>query len=272
MLKRLIGLTIITLLFVITANAQSQRPTPRPRVGSNPPKIQTSPKQQTTEYDKRDTEQLPFVVKTITPPKTQEEIDQSRKEHDEKTAIDNSLVRYTGILAIATAFLVLITIILSIVGWWQGKQLKRSVDSLIATERAYLFVTVQHAEGTPHVKWFSEFIVFNGGRTAAILINVNGSYEKVAPGDTIPQISPDGDHGITPNTIIIPGSPGIDDTKSFRAKKSQAFCADNRLVCIGRIQYKDIFGVLHDTGFCWEYMFDIEEFRPINDPKCNYHT
>jgi hypothetical protein len=137
MLKKFIELVIITLLSVVSVNAQSQGPTPGPTVGGNPPQIHTPDKQQPPEADKRGTEQSPLVVKTINPPKTQAEIDQKRKEHEEKTAVDRSLVRYTGILAIFTAILAFFTIILAGISYWQGRLTKRALTS---TQRAFVFL------------------------------------------------------------------------------------------------------------------------------------
>lgn len=176
---------------------------------------------------------------------------------------DFFLLLFTFALAVFTFFLTIASI-------WQGYQLKRSVDSFRNTERANLVVMVQHPEDMSHIKSLCDFIVVNAGRTPAILTNINGSYEKIDSGNTIPKISPQGDHKIVPETIII--GIGAENSKPFRAKNEQAFRDDNRLICIGRIQYKDIFGNSHATGFCWEYLFDVEEFRPINDPNCNYHT
>ena len=45
------------------------------------------------------TEQSPLIVKTINTPKTKTEAEQERKDHEEKSAHDYLLVRYTGILA-----------------------------------------------------------------------------------------------------------------------------------------------------------------------------
>jgi hypothetical protein len=144
MLKKLITLAIIILLFAIVADVKSQEPSPGPTIRSNPPQIQTSDKQQPPEADKRGTEQSPFVVKTINPQKNQAEIYQEKKEHNEKTAIDRSLVRYTGILAIFTAILAFFTIVLAGVAVWQGIQMREAVkvasDTAIRQLRAYILV------------------------------------------------------------------------------------------------------------------------------------
>lgn len=285
-LRRLIGIIILILLCVVVTNAQSQRATPSGREKSKPQQQEVKTKQQQPASDQRGTEQSPLIVKTVNPPKTEAETNQERQERSKKASHDWWFLVFTALLAVFALIQVGVLI-------WQGYSMegtlqltreatavakesadatKESVETLKSAERANLFVMVQHAEDAPHVKWFCDFIVFNAGRTPAILTNVNGSYERVAHGDAIPNISPEGDHGITPDTMIIAGSPGIEDTKTFRARKSQAFRGDYRLVCIGRIQYKDIFGASRETGFCWEYMDDIREFQPINDPKRNYHT
>jgi len=262
MLKKLFCSTIIVLSFVMTTYAQLEGPPPSLGPKRNPPQAQTTDKHQKPESDKRGTEEMPFVIKIISTPKSQAEIDQKRQEHKEKASQNWWLVRFTGLLFAAT-------VLLAIFAFWQGYQMRRSVNSLITSERANLFVRVQHPVRDGHyiVTQFAEFTVINVGRTPAILTSVNGSYEKIPHGDPIPRISSQGDHEIVPNTIIIGTIP-----EHFRAIKSHPLTRDYRLICIGRIQYKDIFEVSHETGFCWERIPHTGEFEAIKDAKCNYHT
>jgi hypothetical protein len=290
MLKRFIDLTIITLLFVIAANAQSQQPTPGPFIGSNPPQIQASPKQQTPEYDKRGTEQSPLVVNTISPQKTREEIDQARKEHEEKTAIDRSLARYTYILAIVTSFLVLATIILAIVGWWQGLQMRRSVDSQIRAEKAYVFVKIvtktvpiigsvnEVYKETIEIPESIDIVMTNHGKTPAILADFRKIIfvdKQDAPVEQVAmRIKNITESWIQPGTVIIDGGkshhiPG--DIVIDEPQRHEIETLISTVYCVGRVKYKDIFGNERETGFCWKY----EKFRifvPIENSECHYHT
>jgi hypothetical protein len=131
-----------------------------------------------------------------------------------------------------------------------------------------------HDDRVSFSKFDCKFTVYNAGRTAAILTNVNSFYKILPIEDTIPEISSQDDHGIVPDTIIIGGSPGIWDSKPFETTCHDTDPGDSsiRWICRGRIQYKDIFGDIHETGFCWEYVPSAKEFYPIKDSKCNYRT
>src|SRR5208283_6239516 len=47
-----------------------------------------------------------------------------------------------------------------------------------------------------------------------------------------------------------------------------------KLLCYGRIEYKDIFGQTHETGFCWEWVPSVSggSFRPTDNTDLNYYT
>jgi hypothetical protein len=99
-LRRLIGIIILTFLCVVVANAQSQGPIPRTGVLGSNEKPQTSEDKQHSKNDQHGTEQSPLVVKVIPSPNAQEEAAKAKKDKDDKTALN----RRSEIITIAIAF------------------------------------------------------------------------------------------------------------------------------------------------------------------------
>ncbi len=92
MLKRFFSLTITILLFVIAADAQSHKQILK----------QSPAPQQKPETDRRGTEQMPFVVKTIPTPKSETETELVRKEREEKASQAQWTIRLAWAVALAT--------------------------------------------------------------------------------------------------------------------------------------------------------------------------
>lgn len=298
MLIKLLGSTIIILLFIIVVNAQSQRPFPSPGIKSNPPQAQTPSKQQPTEADKRGTEQSPLIIKTINPPKTQAEADQERKEHEDKSSQDWWLVRFTGFLA-CVAFLQLVTFVFQAIYLYKGFEATAkaanaadaSAKALTASERAYLFVTIimktPDAENIAGIadkepqynEGIVKLIVTNHGKTPAILTaypyttevltsnEIDKKIDKLTS-DDIETWVPFGPVVIDSNTALKEWSTGffINDKKWRQISMEEAF-----LACIGCLHYQDIFGKTHKTVFCWKYE-QFSGFHYDKDPKRNYRT
>ena len=78
--------------------------------------------QQTPNSDQRGTEHTPFVVKTLVPPKTQEEIERDTQDREQKAANDRHVVQLTAALA-GIAFLQFL------VYAYQAKKLRETVKS-----------------------------------------------------------------------------------------------------------------------------------------------
>lgn len=283
LIKRLIGLIIIILLSVITANAQSQEPSPGPGVGSNPPQIQTSPKQQRTEYDKRGTDQSPFIIKTINPPKTQEEKDQERKEHKEKTAVDRSLVSYTGYLVVFTAVLACFTLVLAGIGYWQGRQLEHSVDSLITSERAHIFSKIKTNKkvtlGDKSIA--AQLWLYNLGKTPAIIKEIAFRGHK----SITPPSRNDLFESHPPLVSFIGRDEEMEDAHRFEVSESEwsdlvAISPRNlvaekpsiKFYCFGYVRYTTMFNQEHYHSFCWEFYAPFSKFALSPDSELNYNA
>lgn len=116
-MKRLIGIIILTLLFVISVDAQSQRPIPSAGGLGSKEKAQLLEIKKHSENNQRGTEQSPFVVKVAPSPNAQEEAAEAKKEKYEKVAANRRSEIITIAIAVATflqAFALIITIIIMI--------------------------------------------------------------------------------------------------------------------------------------------------------------
>lgn len=280
--RQLFGIIILTFLCVLVANAQSQGPPPSPRIKGYPPQKQSSNQQQKPEPDKRGTEQEPFVVKTISPQKSQTETEEDKKDHQEQASQNWWLVRFTGLLFAAT-------VILASVAFWQGWQLKRSVNSLCHAERAYLFVRVSLANsgnprenelviGDNHI----EAIATNYGKTPAVILNFQRFCQEILDKDidervkNMDKIAFKKKSAITPGTMVIGGGDSKRIYNTILPLDSEEWRTIRnfdklKLVFIGVIHYKTIFGEIPKTVFCWQYE-PFGDFRPDENPKHNYYT
>jgi hypothetical protein len=275
MLKNIV-VSVIGLLFVIVIDAQSQGPPPSPRELSNPIQEQNTIKQQPSQSDQRATEQSPLIVKTINPPNIQAETNQERSDREGKAANDRHLVWFTGLLVLFTA-------VLAAVGFWQGRQLKRSVDSLCNAERAYIFAKVKrHPDSKPGqiIESIKEgynqarIIATNHGKTPAIITKANwyvGVFEDIEIDNKITELEYLSDSAIPPSIIINSGDTkkGIPDCIVSISEINKIDITAN-YVCFGRIDYKDIFDKIHTTIFCWKDNGVF--FAPDENPNRNYHT
>jgi hypothetical protein len=288
MLKKLIGLTILIFVFAIMAKAQSDNPALRPFVGSNPPQIQTSPNQQNTKNNKVGIEQPLFLVKTIFSQKARADINQERKEHKGKTALDRSLVRYTGYLAFATAALAVITVIVAGIALWQGIQMRHSIVSQQKAERAYVFIKVviknSDTQQENVIKIGNnqvEVIATNYGKTAAIVTSIQRFCNKFSDKSVVDELMNNVKRIASRYSIPIPPGTVIIGSGESKPIHKETFPIDDEelhginyleemfLVCLGIITYKTIFGKQHKTEFCWGYepnlFFSPDEYRQHND-------
>jgi hypothetical protein len=278
MLKKLLISTIITLLFVVVVNAQSKQPVPSPGETGKIIQERSSSKQQPSQADQRGTEQFPLIIKKINPPKTQAEIEDERKDREEKATNDRHLVWFTGALVVAT-------IILAFVAIWQGLQLKRSVDSLCHAERAYIFVTVRRhpdskpGEGIEGIKEGynqARIIATNHGKTPATIIKIIyqlGAFYDNQIDNGFFKMKSEVTSNVTPEIIAIKSGQDRGFTADCDITSQDKKNIDNSIApytCFGRIEYRDVFEDIHVTLFCWKD--DGVYFGPDPDPKRNERT
>jgi len=203
-----------------------------------------------------------------------------------------------------TAIFTLALTISTILLWWQTKRLaegaedqsckmaasieemRRSADAATETakstpvlERAYVFldnrirfqrpVTWRDAEA-PTICDFDVWLI-NHGKTAAIITKFIEMHRYCH--DTSPEL---------PEAITIPKGevigPGFQwqiPAHHYRVLNREWFSAlngDGFILFAGRVTYLDIFGVEHETGWCWEFNFELDRFVMSTNSSLNYQT
>ena len=139
--------------------SQSKNPPPNSGDASQP--IQKNPtlRKQPPSNDQRGTEKMPLFIKGIPTEKTPNQAAEDREEREIKTALDRDLTLYTGYQAIFTLVLIIVgSLQLGLFGWQLRMMRKSLVDgrstarsalktaqSLVRTERAYVFAKVEEA-------------------------------------------------------------------------------------------------------------------------------
>jgi hypothetical protein len=222
--------------------------------------------------DDRGTDSRPLVIRgnvstSLPPPPTKEQIEAARhKAQDDHrlTVATEELAWLTGALA-AIALLQLVAFI------WQLRLTERtardaeqaanaarvSAEALPKIERAYVFVEVLFAGGVPieDGRFGLDFIVrfTNHGKTPAIitLTRAYTLWSETPPTELVrteraqrevPQgmvIGADGNYDLPLREVIDGGEWGdIHDVV-------------RRLYIVGVMEYEDVMGVSHRTGFCW---------------------
>jgi len=280
------GLIFVTILFVVASMsfAQSQRPISTP-LDEHKKSPSQSEEHKTSDQN---IQQLPNnPVSTIKPntSEAQENSKNQKKDREDKRTTDWWLIGFTAALAV--------------VGIFQFAILYRQTCYFQRTERAYVFATIDDVgkdkdfipfdpsgksatelyikatglstrEPSIHVK------LSNDGKTPAILTRISADARIFSIKD-YPNEEKNIEYGEIPSGGIIiqsgkkfifstPISISISQWKEIQAKQLL-------LVCWGRIEYKDVLGDSHETGFCWEYMaqntcFNISQ----NNRRLNYFT
>jgi hypothetical protein len=277
---------IILLAGASTSFSQSQGPFPTPPGEHKKSSIQTEAHKTPVQTF----QQLPNNPISTIKPRTSEEQKNTKipkKEREDNTTTDWWLIGFTGVIA-------LFTCVLAIVGYIQAKILYRQTLYFQRTERAYVFVTLNDTENNfipeeppenspydiyriPRTKdpAIRSVELWNEGKTPAILTRINVDTQlfsiKDYPNEKHIIESPE----IPSGGIIIqsgkkfaftaPISISFDQWKEIEAEKL-------RLVCYGRIEYKDVLGNSHKTGFCWEYIKKNGCFNSSYNTTLNYYT
>ena len=160
------------------------------------------------------------------------------------------------------------------------------VNALKAAERAYVFAAVKIAtrglqtqDGSMRAEAHIRF--FNYGKTPAAILCIRG-YLTIET--AIPQTLIGIEELRLPDAIAIASNDEYspDDTeRDFSLGEKQAV-DDGRakLYCVGKIDYMDILGEEHTTGFCWEMFGNIgiynrftpRGFGPTRGSALNYRT
>jgi hypothetical protein len=256
--------TALLFLFAADLNARSQKPSPRTMEISQPQQQEPSRSDPPSTTDQHGTEQFPFVVKIIPPPKTEREAAPDAADRNTKTT------NGWGVLDINTAILAAIGALQLGVFLWQGIQLKRSVDignrEFIATHRPRLVVRFTQSDAIkPNEKAGVQLIVDNAGASDAHVMAMAGDIGQKRGADWIPpwvwpngvpeeRLLKAGERSIFKVTATWPLSVGdIAEIESGR----------NKLMLVGAFKYRDGNNVVRYTGFYREFNWEEREFRKI---------
>jgi hypothetical protein len=142
---RLLAAFSAFLMLMATTLAADRRPHPAPPPTRLQQPQKANPNQQQLDHDNRGTEQVPLVVKTITPERSQDDIQREKEkaELDRKTVqLTGDLVSYTWLLFVATSLLALATAGLAAVAFFQMRDARKSMAHSITLTNA----AVAHAD------------------------------------------------------------------------------------------------------------------------------
>jgi len=156
----------------------------------------------------------------------------------------------------------------------------KSVNAMIASERAYIFVEFildevlrSSPSGFPNI---FRIKLWNNGKTPAEIVMIR-AYAVIRLGVPEAIIEIDGrDRELPPGLGIakdcsfeVPVTCTMTHTELGEIERWE-----KKLYCVGRISYRDIFGNPHDTGFCWEVLYHMNNARfvPSRDSLLNKRT
>lgn len=276
-LKRLTLVAVVLLAFAATVGADT---------ASEAPKHNSIP-------DERGTEKTPLVVKgaiaASLPPLTEAQVAAAQA----KAADDHSL-------SVATIWLAILTGALAIIAFFQlwlflrqlrlteraardaeiaANAAKASAEILPKIERAYVFVEVFIESVTVIERNFRYAVAIrvrftNHGKTPAILTKVR-AYPVFSDDSPSSLIDSDRADRQVPEGMVI-GADGQYDL-DLAQNLSQQDWADlhdliRRPFVVGVVEYKDVIGATHHTGFCWVayYKNDILTASIFPSPLNNY--
>ena len=273
--KNKTGFFLIIILFVLLISlpllfAQSKPPTPSPSKISKEQQNKTTPQEtqgKTKNYDPNDASTPVKKVPTTAPDCEKSD---NTNHADNRPPFDGGikitdifLTAFTGLLAVFTYLL-----------WDSTKKMwkatkdnaeaaRKSAESLPRIERAYIFVgdvdfTFNEENNimvTDNTQNTITIWLANVGKTPALLtaLYAEGRLTKSFP-------TPKDVKTLPYRTIrnkLIPADP---KWKSFeiridvsKGQRDEINRSEVKLICYGRIEYNDIFGAIHQTGFCWEW-------------------
>jgi hypothetical protein len=172
----------------------------------------------------------------------------------------------------------------STVGLWTvtlsvARSTRKAAEHIPKVERAYLFlwhevrrtITPNAGGALPGDVLRIEFAFHNHGKTPAILRRIEADIRVV---EQYPATLRDvGANDMPPGLIVSGGTatPFLRRPQLIFAEQWQQVNRRERLLLfLGKVEYTDIFGEAHETGFCLEWFID--GFSPSPDRNLNYYT
>jgi hypothetical protein len=167
---------------------------------------------------------------------------------------------FTAVTGVGTIVLAVSTILLWLMTRKAASAAKASADALTAIERAYVFVEVAFAgfvsddgsgdEIHAHVK------IWNYGKTPSVVSMIR-AYMVVQPSAPQSLIDlPGADRELPPGLGIATNCAFPIEVSKKLAPREQADIETLAIAvyCVGVIQYADVLGNSHQTGYCWQYV------------------
>lgn len=253
---------LLVALFGVAEAEPVQRsfvPPPRPVELPRPRAAEPQPAQQNPPVDLRGTEQVPLIVKVLETPQSEAAAAQGIADREQQGARDGLLVKFTGDLALFTAFLAALSALQLAAFLYQGYWLRRTVKSAEDTTsrqlRAYVGVREFEIESfvvgeVPIVR----FEIANFGQTPSYRtrIWVGVGYLPNPMTGTFPEPN----HGTTFRVL----NPADSITRNTRAEGvltreilDAITAKTTRLCVVGQVEYRDAFGRDHRTDFRSHY-------------------
>jgi hypothetical protein len=268
MLKPIYALFGLTLLVALNEDSggQSRREAP-----NSPPPNHTIQSQQTPAPDQRGTEQSPFIVKILPGPQSEQQTATNPKDKTNESSSEERLANFTKGLFYATLALAGIALLQLFVFGWQGIQLRRTVDAVVRSERA--FVKMSHPppgirpEANTGLFWF-EIEIKNFGRTPATVSDVLLNRLVLPKGDVLPAIPPyERQSGSIPRAFLA-ADEGMFYRRVYQITPEEMIAVKDHqsdLYLIGYVDYTDQFKKRHRAGYARVY-------RPAIDDRASYRT
>ncbi len=288
-----IALVMLCLLCGVAAfGAESQPPAPTPTKPIEKHKSNTSQSKNNPKTENQiGTETVPFVVKVQSPVTDHPEPNKPEEKHNNYTSSEWWLVYLTAALVFVTLGLTIYTARLWRATKVLAKDAKdtadrqaaemqeslriaeinakatekaaeaakQSADAIPSTERAFVFVTVEFKGGNittndsgQHCGGFIANIK-NHGKTPALLTKLY--FDQVVQNESPTVFTETPDTNFPPGCAIASGAfEPVSTSFKINADVFEKIERNElKWFCYGRIEYTDIFGLLHKTGFCFEY-------------------
>ena len=237
------------------------------------------------------TEQSPFVIKVLPSLQAETDADKQRKEREETAQLDRKLVNLTDDLARYTSDLATFTKLLFVIGaiqagilFWQGKQLRLTVDTAVIEGYPALFPYVIDMEQLHMVIEKGGSVAFNGahdfpsrilfsfenfGKTPALIRKVQADM-FLTLNDSLPQVEweklPEVHHqeviagGITRKELSTMPCADLPKTFKWTAQELMELNAASsqdhpfrRIFFVGVVIYDDLYGMRHTSHFCRKF-------------------
>lgn len=264
--------------------AQAREPSTLPSTGGQKTTAPATQAQEPVAHNPLGSDKNPLVIRAADPVKTIEQVEQGRREREEKAANDRGLVLWTIVLAGATIVLAFVAAGQLWMFWTQLKLMtktakaagvaaeaaKTSAGAVMLAERAY--VKMSHVP--PGVQWLEgekesfriEMEVKNYGRTPASVTDVKIGTKSLENGVLLQEPFPYPAREFSPNAFLVPNEAFFHDGHfQLRGENLVDVKAGSRKLWVfGQVDYIDTFGTRHRSGYVRTYISIVDDGQRNN--------